>query len=149
MKSNISKHSIEKVYPMKSRRKTKKGEEYFYTNYEVFIPYEYLQLMNIDDCLYMYWDKNKVYLTGSKPDEDVKQTRLSIHKQKGSPTSRKYKPEETENNEWKRFFIVSKKFFPDVSENKSVVFTIDSTKSDKYSDVPYRLNMKLTNNLQI
>ena len=149
MELNICKHSVEKVYPMKSKRRTKEGKEYYYTNYEVFIPYEYLELMNIEDYLYMYWDKNKVYLTNTKPDNKSKQAKLRIHKQKGSPTSRKYKPKETENNKWKRFFIVSKKFFPNVSNNKSVVFTIDSTKTDKFSDAPYRLNMKLISNLKV
>lgn len=135
--------TVEKIYTINSRRKTRDGEEYIYKNYEVFIPYEYLEFMGIEDHMYVYIDGMDAYLTSQQPDGSVPAKKLSVHKQRGSTKSRKYKPEETRNNRWKRFFIVPKKFFPYVSEDKAVVFTLDPNNDDKFCDAGCRLKMEL------
>ena len=134
---------MEKIYPINSKRKTKDGTEYIYKNYEVFVPYDFLDLMGVKDHMYLYLLDDEVYITSVQPDGSVPAKRLSVHKQRGSPQSRKMAPEKTKNNKWKRFFIVPKKFFPHVSEDKVAVFTLDPTKEEKFSGNSCTLKMEL------
>lgn len=136
--------TTDKIYAIKAKRKRKTGEEYIYKNYEVFIPFDYLDIVGIDDHMYVYELEDEIYLTSTQPDATVPMKKLSVHKQKGNRISRKYKPEETRNNTWKRFFIVPKTFFPYVSEDKQVEFVLDSTQHDRFSGAEAVLKMRIT-----
>lgn len=142
-KGKIMERSVEKIYAISSKRRRKNGEEYTYKNYEVFIPYSYLEIMDIDDVMYLYEYNEEIYLTGARPDGTVPAKKLVVHKQRGSSTSRKYKPDETFNNKWKRFFIVPKKFFPFASEENNVEFLLDPTEKEQFSQCPATLKMSL------
>ncbi len=135
---------IDKIYVIKAKRRRSNGEEYIYKNFEVFIPYELINVVGIDDHMYVYEKNNEIYLTSAEPDASVPMKRLSVHKQRGNRISRKFKPEETRNNKWKRFFIVPKTFFPYVSEDKQVEFILDSTRKDPFSNVGAVLKMRIT-----
>ena len=139
---------VEKIYPINSRRKTKEGEEYIYKNYEVFIPYDYLELVGITDHMYLYLYENEVYMTSEKPSGAVPAKKLSVHKQRGSIRSRTFQPERTKNNKWKRFFIIPKKFFPYVSEDKFAQFVLDPTERDMFSDKPATLKLSLVDSME-
>lgn len=118
--------SLENIYAINSKRTTKSGKKYIYTNYRVFMPYEYADYAGINDVVYFYYSDNKVYLTSAEPDGTVPAKKLSFNKQKT-------KGDSDEINKQKRFFILPKKFFPNTSENQKVLFTLDIKNKDRFS----------------
>ena len=145
MKENgqIIDRSIEKLYPIRSRRKNRDGEEYIYKNYQTFINYVYLTLMEISDSMYMYVENDKVYITKEQPDGSVLSKKLSLHKQRGSPRSRELKPEETKNNKWKRFFIMPKRIFPNIKDEYKVQFTLNPNEVERFSGINATVSVEL------
>lgn len=133
-----------KIYPIRSNRTNANGEHYIYKNYKIYIPYEYLDFINATDSVWIYKYKNKVYLTGTQPDGSVLAKKCSVNKQTGSPTSRKYKPNETKNNQWKRTFILPKKIFPNINENQKVLFTLYPNEKEMFSDSVPTITVELT-----
>lgn len=121
----------ENIYALKSNRTDSKGNEYVYTNYEVFIPYTYLEYIGVTDTLYLYYVDGIVYITSTVPDGSVPAKRLSVHTQGGSPTMKRV--ESKGENDWKRFFILPKMFFPYVDENQKVLFTLNPMEHDRFS----------------
>lgn len=138
--NKIINETISKIYSINGRRKDKDGNEYIYKNFEVFVPYDYLQICNIDNHIYFYMD-DIIYMTSVQPDGSVPSKKISVHKQRNPKKTEK--PSEIDNT-WKRFFIIPRKFFPNVSEDKKVRFTLDITEQDRFSAEPV-LTMELIN----
>lgn len=141
--------TYEKVYPIRNKRKDRNGDDYVYTSYVAYISYEYLDVIGAEDYIYLYAKDGEVYITSAQPDGSVFCKKLNLNRQRGSPTSRKYKPDETKNNKWKRIFVVSKHFFPFVSEENAVEYTIDTTQKDPFSNAPVTLRMRLVNAAEV
>ena len=136
--------SIEKVYALRSKRRTKNGEEYIYKNYRVFIPYKYIETMNMSDQMFLYSNENKIYATSVQPDGRVRAKRLSVHSQRGS-TNRKSSKAEESKRKWKKFFTIPRFFFPDITENNKVVFSLDTSKVEQFSNINATLTIDLIN----
>lgn len=135
--------SIEKVYAIRDKRKTKDGREYIYKNYEVFIRYDYLEVFGIKDHLYLYSEDGRVFVTSVCPDGSVPMKRLRVYMQRGSSRSRELRPDATRNNKWKRFFILPKMFFPGTREGSKVLFTLDTNGFERFSGVHASLSVEL------
>ena len=143
IENKIVDEEISKIYVINSKRKDKNGDEYIYKNYQTFLPYSYVELMGIEDCIYFYYHDNKIYMTSEQPDGSVPSKKISLHKQRGSKRSRTFKPEETKNNKWARFFIIPKMFFPMVSEDKKVRLILNPNEKDLFSNAEATLTMEL------
>ena len=140
MDEKLTDHTTQKIYAIGSKRYRANGEQYVYKNYQVSIPYQYLEIMNIKDKMFLYRYKNEVYFTNSLPDGSVPAKKLNIH------TRNKSKTDETKNRRNKRFFIIPKKLFPQVDETMKVLFTLDSSQKEIFSQNPITLKMKLIKN---
>ena len=93
--------------------------------------------------MYIYEYRKEFYITAVKPEGNVPAKKLAVHKQRGSLKSREYQPEKTSNNKWKRLMVIPRKFFPYVSEDKKVVYTLDPSKKEMFSGKEAVLKMEL------
>lgn len=128
--------TIERIYPLNSKRKTKSGEEYIYTNYRVMIPYRYLERMNITSKMFLYSKDNRIYATSVQPDGSVRAKKLSIHSQSKN---------DDKKQKWKRIFTIPKYFFPNVTEENKVLFSLDNSKIEQFSKVNATLTIDIIN----
>ncbi len=131
--------TVEKLYPIRSRRKTVDGVEYIYKNYLVYLRYDYMKIFGMDKYIYLYLEDGKVYVTSVQPDGSVPMKRLSLHKQNG----RSSRANKELNEYWKRMFILPKKFFPEASEDKKVLFKYYDDGFERFSGVHASLTIEL------
>ncbi len=135
----------EKIYTSTSKKRLKEGIKR-YVNYVSYISYDLLKCLGSEEYLYFYRDiDDLIYITGVKPDNSVEWRRYKIKKQIGSINSRRFKPEETTNNKWKRMFTIPQHFF-NVQDKRRVVLRLDTGQKDPFSNVNAKLNIRLEEN---
>ncbi len=127
--------SIEKIYAINAKRKTKEGEKYIYKNYRAFIPYMYLETMNITDHMYIYRCANRTYLTSVQPDGSVPARRLSLQILKDK--------KKNTDNRWKRIFTIPKYFYPNITEKNRVLYSLDTSEVEQFSKVNATLKIDI------
>jgi len=115
------------------------GVEYIYKNYLVYLRYDYMKIFGMDKYIYLYLEDGKVYVTSVQPDGSVPMKRLSLHKQNG----RSSRANKELNEYWKRMFILPKKFFPEASEDKKVLFKYYDDGFERFSGVHASLTIEL------
>lgn len=122
--------TFDKIQTVRANKTTKDGVKYVYKNYRTYMSKEYMDVFGLTDYMYLYLEGGIVYVTGAKPDGSVPMKRISLHKQKDNP-------------DWKRIFVLPKKFFPDTREGQRVEFTYDVNSVERFSGVGATLSVRV------
>lgn len=125
----------EKLQVSRANKTTKDGRKYVYKTYKVFVRPELLEMFGIESYLYMYLEDGNVIITGARPDGSVPSKKLKVAKQKKDS-----KPAT------KRIIIIPRMFFHNIEEDYTVLFTLDKSRIERFSNVPAILTIDLIKN---
>lgn len=136
-KDEILYTSTQKVYAWRQTKENKDGKQYIYSNYMVFFDKDILNCLGATEYVYLYKYKDTIYLTGVEPTE-VEFKKLRVNVQRGNKIQRAN--DEDPGRQWKRFFVVPRKFFT-VNDDSQVVFSVDFYRRDKFTGLVPRVSM--------
>ena len=91
--------------------------------------------MNISNHMFLYFYENRVYATTHQPDGSVRARKLSVHTV--------YDGSKDKENKSKRIFTIPKYFFPNVTENNKILFSLDKSEVERFSKVNATLTIEV------
>ncbi len=105
----------------------KNGEEKKYTSYNCSFPYAFIELMDFPQELFFYERLDRTYITDEEPPSyyPFKRVTLQTRKNKGQKSSK-----ENINKKWAKLIAVPKSIMGDISNYKTLHYTLYCNKRD-------------------